>query len=876
MNVREWVKVWHGEALLGVLWIARGICKPPALRNFYLTWLARLIRRTGLFDSNHYLDCNGDVATAAMPPLRHYAAYGDREGRWPMPLFDPAYYRARAGSGTMRVNALLHYAHIGRFRRVSPSPWFDVQYYLSQNKDVARSGVEPLLHYLQEGGQEGRSPHPQFDGEYYLLTNPDVQAARLNPLVHYLQYGRYEERPTRSGSGLAISASTGAALGTVDPVEAWQHLPGRRAVGEAVVDVVVPVYKDKELTLRCLHSVLDSDNQTPFELIVIDDCSPDGELAATLERLAERGYFTLQRNAVNRGFVQTANRGLLLHAERDVLLLNSDTEVYGNWLDRLRLAAQRHPRTASVTPLSNNATICSYPRFLHDNPYPLEIDYGTLDGLAARANAGFEAEAPTGVGFCMYLRRDSLAETGLFDEVAFGKGYGEENDWCQRARQRGWRNIVAADVFVRHVGGASFGGEKAKRITAAMKVLADRHPGYQGEVDEFILRDPLAEARRRLDWERLKSRACVENTLIVGHNRGGGAERHIQEDAKRLIGQGKGVFFLRPQRGRPSHVRFGHPACRQLLNQPIYRLADTAAITQALRELRITCIHSHGLVDFTPDATNHLLSITGKLGVPLQVDIHDYKVICPRINLADRSGRYCGEPGEQQCDNCLASEGSDFGARSIRDWRHMHRRKLRHAEKIWVPDADVAERLSRYFPDVCFSVVPHESLTRDSITLRTPHLEAAERLRIAAIGAIGRIKGYDVLLACARDAAKRRLPIDYSVLGYSMNDRLLEQAGVHVTGRYLEEEAAQKLDALALHAVWLPSTWPETYSYTLSLALKGGYPVFAFDLGAIARRLRELGQTDKLWPIELVDSPSRINDLLLAFAARHRSSKKIS
>jgi glycosyltransferase involved in cell wall biosynthesis len=558
---------------------------------------------------------------------------------------------------------------------------------------------------------------------------------------------------------------------------------------------------------------------------------------------------------------------MALHPTRDVVLLNSDTEVYGNWLDRLRNVAHRGPRTATVTPLSNNATIASYPRFLQDSPYPLETGYETLDRLTAKINAGVEAEAPTGIGFCMYLRSDALTDVGLFDEAAFGKGYGEENDFCQRAIERGWRNIIAADTFVRHLGGASFQGEKRKRIDAAMKVMARRHPGYQAAVEAFIRQDPLRPARTRLDWERLKQQAREENVLIVCHNRGGGTERHVQEDTQRLIDEGKGVFYLRPERGRPTHVRLGQPACRQLLNMRSFKLADTEVLAAALEGLRITRIHSHGLVDFAADAPKQLLALVRALEVPLHVDIHDYKVICPRLNLADQDGRYCKEPNEDKCDLCLTTLGNDFGVTSIRYWRRIHRRVLMAAEAVWVPDHDVAERIVRYYPGIHCFVTPHESLDASTVKFRAPRLQPAERLRVVVIGGISKIKGFDVLLACAQHAQKRSLPIDFVVMGYSVNDRLLEMAGVVVTGKYLEHEAEAKLHSLAPHVVWFPATWPETYSYTLSLALQCGYPVFAFDLGAIARRLRDLEHTAGLFPLAHAKQPGKLNQLFIQYRA---------
>ena len=50
-------------------------------------------------------------------------------------------------------------------------------------------------------------------------------------------------------------------------------------------------------------------------------------------------------------------------------------------------------------------------------------------------------KTPTGNGFCMYVRRKALQQVGLFDDVAFPRGYCEENDWCQRAIAHGWCHV---------------------------------------------------------------------------------------------------------------------------------------------------------------------------------------------------------------------------------------------------------------------------------------------------------------------------------------------------------------------------------------------------------------------------------------------------
>lgn len=840
--------------------------------NVYRSLLIHLILKTELFDRAYYLDYHGDVVAPDISPLRHFVTSGDREGRAPMVFFDPDYYRAHARSRTKHVNTLLHYAHVGRYVRLSPSPWFDVDFYLTLNKDVARAGLDPLIHYTRWGGLEGRSPSPEFDGAYYLQANSDVAQKRVNPLEHYLRTGRLEGRLTMPEEEPLPSGMTTGEIpkASLPYPEAWENLIPRRGGPETEVDVIVPVYRGRAETLRCLYSVLSADCDIDYEMVVIDDAGPDDDLSRDLHRLASKGLFSLHRNSKNLGFVMTVNLGMALHSNRDIVLLNSDTEVFDGWLDRLRRAGYRHDRTATVTPLSNNATICSYPRFLQDNPFPLELSYAELDALTETVNTGIEKEAPSGVGFCMYLKRAALNELGQFDAATFGRGYGEENDFCQRAIQKGWRNIIAADLFVHHWGAASFQGEKAVLVSKAMKTMDRLHPTYHSDVAAFIERDPLYRARCQLDNARLERMRREKNVLLVCHDRGGGAERRVQEEMECLRKQDFGVFLMRPTAGRPSHAVLSHSRAKSLPNLSPLPLTDIGGMAAALNKLGITEIHTHSLVDFASEFPNYLIALIKVLGARWEVNLHDYKVICPRINLADGNGFYCGEPSEEECKNCLSELGSDFGVRDIRAWRAMHRRVLLAADRVLVPDEDAAERLGRYFQEVTFEVCPHEALDLPRIPSRLPWIAADEPLRIVVIGAIGKIKGFDVLLSCAQNARKRDLPLEFNLMGYSMNDRLLQEAGVKVTGRYLEENAQDNLEALSPHLVWLPSVWPETYSYTLSIALQAGSPVTAFDIGAIARRLRACDPNGghRLLPLDLANQPEQLVDRFVGLRLR--------
>ncbi len=272
-----------------------------------------------------------------------------------------------------------------------------------------------------------------------------------------------------------------------------------------MIDVIIPVYKGARETRRCVDSVLASVQREPFEVVVVDDASPDEEIGAYANELAAARRVTLVRNDANAGFVRSVNRGMAMHADRDVVLLNSDTEVANDWLDRLRKSAWSAPDVGTATPFSNNATICTYPFPGWAGGMPGTLGLAALDRLFATANAGQTVVLPTAVGSCMYIRRACLEAVGLFDAERFGRGYGEENDFCLRAAKAGWRSVLAGDVFIFHEGAVSFSDERSARARAAEQALLEVHPDYLRLVREFTLRDPASALREVVDAARAAS-----------------------------------------------------------------------------------------------------------------------------------------------------------------------------------------------------------------------------------------------------------------------------------------------------------------------------------------------------------------------------------
>ena len=179
-----------------------------------------------------------------------------------------------------------------------------------------------------------------------------------------------------------------------------------------------------------------------------------------------------------------------------------------------------------------------------------------------------------------------------------------------------------------------------------------------------------------------------------------------------------------------------------------------------------------------------------------------------------------------------------------------------------VPNIDTKTRLNDFFPHLDIQTREHPEPLPENFAAPVIR-QSGEPLRVAIIGAIGPHKGSFVLLKCAEDAHKRHLPIQFHVFGYSDKTELGNLPNVSFSGKHTEDQLEHLLARHQCHVAFFPAVWPETYSYTLSQAWFAGlYPV-AFDIGAIAERIRR-SSWGHLLPFDLVTRPAEINDALLS------------
>jgi GT2 family glycosyltransferase/glycosyltransferase involved in cell wall biosynthesis len=796
------------------------------------------------FSTRRYLEANPHIVFAKVSPLYHHVTT------------DP---RSSAPAPQGGISAALPAA--SREEAIAAiAPEFDAKFYLCVYTDVATAKVDPLTHFVDHGWKEGRDPNAVFWTRYYLSHNEDVRASGLNPFYHYIIRGRAEGRaPNPVGAALwprPLAPSE----------EEWSRAAPAKDVANADVDIVIPVYQGYDDTLASIYAVLANAQQARFALVVVNDRSPDSRLTEELRRLHARGLFDYLENEQNLGFVRTVNRALALHPDRDVIILNADAIVHGDWIDRLLAHARRDEKIATITPFSNNATICSYPKPNQNNVLALESTLAELDDHAKICNAGMSTMVPTGVGFCMYMRRAVIDAVGDFDAEAFGRGYGEECDFCLRALKAGYVNIFAHDVFVYHTGQISFADYAGAAVTASQVTLRGKHPDYPMRVSLYVRHDPAQEARLRLDLYRLAQRLGSRTAVMVTHSIRGGVATHVQDLMRRLRDEDVAVVAMKVGTSGADDLLISVDDDLAVYTPSLGALSiarHARLIEDFLSWLKPEILHVHSFVGLDWSATLSLMSIIERAAPGFYCTLHDYTALCHRHHLVTPEGDYCADRRVETCRVCAHTDKSHAFLVDPAEREQRYGAFYEKAARVFTPSQDAAERLARVYPNVRAKVRPHEDVPPAFAEPQQPP-PPEEKLRVAIIGAIGLHKGARLLHALAIDAAARALPISYRIIGFSGLRKELEAQGVEETGRYGSDDLAlARLADWRPHLAFFPSIWPETFCYTLSLSLAAGVPPVVFDLGAPAERLRELDQ-GQILDLALAGTPAALNDALLA------------
>lgn len=641
-------------------------------------------------------------------------------------------------------------------------------------------------------------------------------------------------------------------------------------MSNATTDIIIPVYGNYKLTKDCIESVLKYLDNTQ-RLILINDKSPEPKITAYLKKIKkENPKVILIEHATNLGFVRSVNEGMSLSKVNDVILLNSDTVVTKNWAQKMRQRAYEQKNIATVTPFSNSATLFSYPKYLEKNDLPDSLDPETINQYFEKATQRSIVSLPTGMGYCMYLKREAINMVGIFDEKTFGKGYGEENDFCMKAYYAGYINVGCPNTFIYHYDGGSFGNEKSERTKEAILKIAESHPHYHLWLKQFINNNPFLDLHRQVDLFRYTD-TKKPALLLVLHNWGGGTEKHVKEIALSAVDKNWRTFIVTPFGGGIKLINGDPKESFELIFDGINWYQDLLKI---LKTLNIKLVHFHHLIN----VPGEMLGVSDDLGVKKDFTFHDFYTFCPRVHLVKTDKKFCFGTGNlEDCKECLLLKDLH------NSWVEKNKKFLKSCRKLYVPSENTKSYLSKYLKLKNIKVIPHFE-KNDFIKTEDDKCKIGGKIKVGIIGNASNHKGGKILKECVLYSQREGLPIEWYLFGY-LSDIEIDNKLIHITGQYNGfNQLKSHLRRYPVDIVFLPSIWPETYSYILSESWFLKKPVLSADLGAISERVKNIGGGWLIpYPLSakkvcgkiiyLKNNPEKINNVIKSINEKFKADK---
>jgi GT2 family glycosyltransferase len=619
-----------------------------------------------------------------------------------------------------------------------------------------------------------------------------------------------------------------------------------------VITIVVPVYAGLSDTQRCLESVARhaGSTRTPFDVLVINDGSPDTGLVRWIEAFAaDTSAIDVEvlHNERNLGFVKTCNRGLRA-TSGDAVILNADTIVTKGWLDRLAGAAEE-PGIATVTPLTNFGSICTLPESIID-AFALATDRPRIDECAAFVTRHSPARRPEvicGVGFCMLVTRAAIDAVGVFDDAEFGAGYGEEVDFCLRATAAGFRHVVDDSTFVYHRGAVSFGERRRELLRSSSELIHERYPFFRAMNLRERADDPLRVSFASLELGLTDRRPERPHVLQILHSKPGelgGTEKHLWQLVDALAGEFDISVFQPAESGylltslwngstastarHEFHIPGGR-ANHDTVDDP----AAAVALQTVLDMFDFDAVHIQNIVHHSLAPLAVLADFDG----PVCCSVRDLYLACPHHWLLYRNTQSCGIPDDlSYCAVCLPeTRGLDV------DYLQAFRRTV--ADRLdtvdhWVFATQSAVDFFRRVYDVDparIALIEHGTLIDDDRSARRVD-EArvfGEPLRVAYVGIGWSKKG----LPEVNELAEKLVGTSVEIHHFG-ELREATSPHIHVHGVYDNAVLPELLDRAGIQVVLLPGHFVETFGHVLTESLVAGRPVIASRWGALGERIR--------------------------------------
>lgn len=624
-------------------------------------------------------------------------------------------------------------------------------------------------------------------------------------------------------------------------------------------DIIIPIYNAYEALNECIDSVIKNTDLKENRLILINDCSTDKNISKYLNKLKKENNkinLVIIENKKNLGFVGTVNKGMK-NSMNDVLLLNSDTVVGINWLDKIKKCAYSMKKVATVTPLSNNATLASVPKGLQKNAIPNDISIDEYNEIIEKCSYHDYPEIPTGHGFCMYIKREVLNLVGYFDEKTFERGYGEENDFCFRCTDYGYRNLLCDNVIVYHKESQSFSSERQKVIEEHMKRLEIRYPEYKGYLDDWCKKFPISYICKNIEYYLNLQKK--KNILILIHDwktKTGGTTLHVKDLINNLkdkynfhvLFPNEGGYILQSYFGNDENKIY-FPVIDKIFKINRYNEKYKKMIEDIILAFSIDSVHVHHMIGHYFD----IIEICKKYKINSIITMHDFYSLCPTINMLYCGEKYCMNISNKDCKKCLAMT-KKIDNNIIQDWRNDWHLFLQGFDKIIVPSFDTKKRILDIYEDLEINDIEHGI----DLNKNEYNINYSNEFNVAFIGVMCNHKGGNILDSLINSNIDKK--IKFHVFGTSELDSLKKNKKNYTYhGKYNRDNLSNLLISNNIHLICFFQIWPETYSYTLNEAVSTGIPVLSFDIGAGSERVKKYNLG---WTIDINSTLKEIKNTL--------------
>jgi GT2 family glycosyltransferase len=598
--------------------------------------------------------------------------------------------------------------------------------------------------------------------------------------------------------------------------------------------IIVPIFNGFDVLKHTLPTIVRQAYHESLKVLFINDSSDDLLTLRLIDDLNNQySNIILINNEMNMGYTKSANRGLKFAGDKDTILINSDVLLPDNFL-KIFLKAVAGCQNEIISPLEitrspYNSVPFSIPLFSKNADLDIKDIIKKNDDLNKSLSRNFAdtfLNVPTVHGFCMYIPRKIIKKIGYFNEIDFPRGYGEENEFCMRAIRSNFTPKIFMGISAFHFVTSSFSVfEKQELVKSGLSRLDYMFPEYKIMLKYFQTKSSISLILLNLvmNLKGFRLHQVVSS--------GGGSERFANHD----IGNLDETNLYIQTRSECNTVRL-------FLNEiGIFPFVELDIYSPELD----TVFKNPNLAEFI---SHYLAEDLGKTNFVLEalnprarkvLRFHDYHVICPQNFLSNHNFEYCKEPEEIDCYKCISLKRPGINP-SISVWRKELGNLVNRFDYFSAPSDDTINRLNKYFSSIKINkFVP--KLLENNLSNSFVNLQLPTGKNIAVIGDIGYDKGLFNLFEIARNPIFRSTNLKIFFAGSLPVMQDMDITNLIFLGKYSDDNISKLIEQLYNNDVGFilfPGKIPETYSLVLSIFLNYNFGIIAFDIGAIAERLR--------------------------------------